>query len=89
MSDTWIVDGLHENVARVEIDGDVFSMPRSLLPDGVREGDVVRVHQEREAARAVLTVERDDEATRAALARSAEQVRERGRAADPGGDITL
>jgi hypothetical protein len=55
----------------------------------VREGDVVRVNQQREATRTVLTVERDEEATRAAMARSAEQVRERGTAKDPGGDITL
>jgi hypothetical protein len=89
MSYTWIVDGIEENVARVEIDGDVFSVPRWLLPDGVREGDVVRVNQQREATRTVLTVERDEEATRAAMARSAEQVRERGTAKDPGGDITL
>lgn len=89
MSHTWIVDGIEENVARVEVDGDVYSVPRWLLPEGVGEGDVVRVEQTREAARTVLTVERDDEATRAALARSAEQVRERGAAGDPGGDITL
>ena len=89
MSYSWIVDGLEENVARVEVDGDVYTVPRWLLPDGVREGDVVRVDQKREAARTVLTVERDDEATRAALDRSAEQVREQGTATDAGGDIVL
>ena len=89
MSYTWIVDGLEENVARVEVDGDVYTVPRWLLPDGVREGDVVRVDQKREATRTLLTVERDEQATLAALDRSAEQVREQGTAADPGGDIAL
>jgi hypothetical protein len=89
MPHTWIVDGIEENVARVEIDGDAYSVPRWLLPDAVGEGDAVRVELTREAARTVLTVERDDEATRAALARSAEQVRERGAAKDAGGDIVL
>ncbi|HEU4628900.1 MAG TPA: DUF3006 domain-containing protein [Gemmatimonadaceae bacterium] len=89
MSDTWIVDALEENAARVEIGGAIFTVPRWLLPEDVREGDIVRVSQTRKASRATLMVERDEAATRAALDRSAEQVRERGTAPDPGGDITL
>lgn len=86
----WIVDALADDVARVEIDGErVVGVPRWLLPEEVREGDVLRVRQLRAGDRARLFIERDAEATRLARERSAEQVADIRVARDGGGDIVL
>lgn len=43
----WIVDGLEGRHARVEVeDGHTIDLPLASLPRGVREGDVLRVHED-------------------------------------------
>lgn len=43
----WVVDGIEGHLARVELeDGELVDLPLSSLPDGVREGDVLRMHEE-------------------------------------------
>jgi hypothetical protein len=87
---TWIVDEVEEGVAAVEEDGArVLHVPLWLLPDGVREGDVLSVARSPGEDGAVsLRVAIDRAATGEALRRSREQL---GRLArnDPGGDIVL
>lgn len=86
---TWTVDSIEEGIAAVEEQGGrMIRVPAWLLPDGVREGDVVAVTREGGDGAAVLTFRVDREATERALARSREQV-ERLRSRDPGGDIVL
>jgi hypothetical protein len=96
---TWTVDVIEENSAAVEVDGrQVTPLPRWLLPEDAREGDVLSVQHERTRERSKLTIEIDREATADALRRSGEQVRrdESGTdsnpgspARDPGGDVAL
>ena len=89
---TWVIDSMEENSASVEQDGStVFQVPRSLLPAGVREGDVCIVSfsdSGTDRARKV-TVQLDEKATQAAKARSAAQVAPQGKSNDPGGPIKL
>jgi len=88
---TWTIDVIEENSAAVEVDGrQVTPLPRWLLPEGAREGDVLSVRHERTRARSKLTIEIDREATADALRRSAEQVRrDESSGNDPGGDVAL
>lgn len=87
----WVVDGIEEDVARIEVDGRVErTVPRWLLPRAAREGDVLKVTHERADERSTLTIERDAAATADALARSRETVRAMRRTpGDPGGDVQL
>jgi hypothetical protein len=94
---TWIIDSLEEDSAQVEEDGvRVIHVPRSILPPGAAEGDVLTVGLERqqrknrEAVRVTITLDRD--ATEAALDKSRRQVnraRKASRREDPGGDVVL
>jgi hypothetical protein len=97
----WIIDSLEEDSAQIEEDGvRVIHVPRSILPEGAREGDVLMVEREdhrtgkgEQKGDAVrLTIALDRRATRAAKFRSRQQVRRASEAAkkrDPGGDIVL
>jgi DUF3006 family protein len=89
----WIIDVIEENAVAIEVDGkNVITMPRWLLPDGARQGDVLRVRHDRppNGQRSSLTIEVDTAATQKALADSAIQVKKgTKRSNDPGGDITL
>jgi hypothetical protein len=90
----WIVDGIEENVARIVEDGRrTIHVPGSLLPDGVREGqvlDVVREAGDRAVVRLEITI--DDTATDAtrvvAQAADAQTIVLTGRR-DEGGDVVL
>jgi hypothetical protein len=85
----WVVEALGESTATVEVDGqEMAKVPRWLLPAGAREGDVLAVTHERGAERASLTVVRDPDATKAALAASERQMRD-APVDKKGGDITL
>lgn len=98
---TWIIDSLEEDSAQIEEDGvRVVHVPRSILPDGAVEGDVLLVEREAEragkgpqsadVARVKITIDRG--ATRAAKFKSRQQVRRIKDAAagrDPGGDVAL
>jgi hypothetical protein len=89
----WIIDAVEETAASIEVDGKTMvTMPRWLLPDGAREGDVLKVRHDRppKGQRSALTIEVDAAATKQALAESAAQVKKgTKRSNDPGGDITL
>lgn len=86
----WTIDAIEEDVARIEVDGDrVVTLPLWLLPFAVVEGDVLRVSHQREAARSVLIIDRDVEATRLATGRSARQLADTPLDTGAGGDIVL
>jgi hypothetical protein len=97
MSPTWIIDSFEEDSAQIEEDGvRVIHVPRSILPPGAAEGDVLLVGLEqqrrgkREAVRVTITL--DPEATKNALERSRKQVKrakDASRRRDSGGDIVL
>lgn len=43
-SSTWIIDQIENGVASIEVDGGaMISVPHSILPRGVHEGDVLKV----------------------------------------------
>ena len=89
----WVVDAMEESSASIEVDGGAMvTVPKWLLPDGAREGDVLRVTHDRPAKgeRSALTIDVDSAETKKTLADSAARVK-RARTAqrDPGGDITL
>lgn len=86
---TWVVDVVEDGSASIEIDGRMVTpLPAWMLPEGVREGDVLSVTHTRKEAKSSLVIEIDPAAKGKALARSAKQV---GRKAknDRGGDVRL
>lgn len=86
----WMVDAIEEGMARIEVDGDrVVTLPTWLLPFAVSEGEVLRVSHRREQERSALVIERDPDATAAALRRSARQLADIPRETGAGGDIVL
>lgn len=89
----WVIDAFEENAASIEVDGETMvTMPRWLLPDGAKQGDVLEVRHDRppKGHRSTLTIEVDAAATKQALAESAAQVKKGAkRPNDPGGNITL
>ena len=89
----WVIDTIEENAAAIEVDGNnVVTVPRWILPDGARQGDVLSVRHDRppRGQRSALTIEVDAAATKKAFAESAAQV-QKGvkRPNDQGGDIRL
>jgi DUF3006 family protein len=86
---TWIVDVIEDGSASIEVDGrTVTPIPQWLLPEGVREGDVLSVTHDRGEGKSALIIETDPEAKRKALDRSASQVARKPNN-DRGGDISL
>lgn len=84
----WIIDRIEEQVAAIEEDGArVVHVPRALLPDGAREGDVLAVEREGAGDEVRLRIRRDPAATAAALARSRAQLRQAPKGGK--GDIVL
>ena len=90
MSPTWIIDSLEEDSAQIEEDGTkVIHVPRSILPEGAREGDVLIVERDdqpaagkgaqqgpkRQGHAVRVTITLDPGATRAAKFKSQQQVR--------------
>lgn len=86
---TWTVDSIEEGVAAVDAGGSMVRLPLWLLPEGVREGDVLSVVRETAQGRVTLGVRSDPGATAAALRRSAWQIGSKAPQRDPGGDIAL
>jgi hypothetical protein len=85
----WVVDVIEDGSASVEIDGRMVTpVPAWMLPESVREGDVLSVSHTRKEATSSLVIEIDREAKEKALEKSAKQVGRKSRN-DPGGDITL
>lgn len=86
---TWVVDVIEDGSASIEIDGRMVTpMPAWMLPEGVREGDVLSVTHTRKETKSSLVIEVDTEAKEKALARSAKQVSRKGKN-DLGGNIRL
>ena len=85
----WVVDVIEDGSASIEVDGrTVTPIPQWMLPEGVKEGDVLAVTHERKLGKSELLIETDPEAKKKAIERSERQV---GRKAknDRGGDIQL
>jgi hypothetical protein len=86
---TWIVDVIEDGSASIEVDGrSVTPIPEWLLPDGVREGDVLSVTHDRREGKSALLIETDSEAKQKALDKSRKQVTRKSKN-DRGGDIVL
>lgn len=90
----WTIDSIEEDVAAVEEEGGrMLRVPLSLLPAGVREGDVLTVDRTAgRRGRLTLRIAIDRAATDAAYRASERQLRTpRGKRAleDPGGDVEL
>ncbi|NUS46305.1 MAG: DUF3006 domain-containing protein [Gemmatimonadaceae bacterium] len=90
----WRIDGIEDDVARVEEDGTrMISLPRHLLPANAREGQVVRVTAAASGKGSLtLTLAIDDEATAAEADRSRAQtaaIAARSKKRDPGGNVSL
>ena len=86
---TWIVDVMEDGSASIEVDGrTVTPIPVWLLPEGVREGDVLAVTHDRGEGRSALVIENDPEAKKKALEKSAKQVSRKSKN-DRGGDVQL
>ncbi|MGI8401179.1 MAG: DUF3006 domain-containing protein [Gemmatimonadaceae bacterium] len=86
---TWIVDVIEDGSASIEVDGrTVTPIPQWMLPEGVREGDILSVTHDRNEGKSTLLIENDPDAKRKAMDRSVNQV---GRKStnDRGGDISL
>jgi hypothetical protein len=86
---TWIVDVIEDGSASIEVDGrTVTPIPQWILPEGVKEGDVLSVSHDRGEGKSALLIETDPEGKRKALDRSAKQVSRKSKG-DKGGDIRL
>ena len=86
---TWVVDVIEDGSASIEIDGRMVTpMPAWMLPEGVRECDVLAVTHTRKETKSSLVIEVDAEAKEKALAKSAKQVG-RKKKNDRGGNIRL
>jgi hypothetical protein len=85
----WVVDVIEDGSASIEVDGrSVTPIPAWLLPEGVREGDVLSVTHDRGVGKSALVIETDPEAKKKALDRSAKQVSRKSKN-DPGGHVQL
>jgi len=72
---TWVVDVVEDGSASIEVDGrTVTPIPVWILPEGVKEGDVLAVTHDRGEGRSALLIETDLEGKRKALDKSAKQV---------------
>lgn len=84
MSDAqhWTIDSIEEGVAAIELpEGQMIHLPMTLLPSGAKQGQLLRV-----------TLDLDAAATKHAQRKSAAQTKlgsEASRERDPGGDIAL
>ncbi len=86
---TWIVDVIEDGSASIEVDGRTITpIPQWMLPEGVKEGDVLSVTHDRREGKSTLLIETDPEAKRKALDRSEKQVSRKSKN-DRGGDIQL
>lgn len=86
----WTVDAIDDDVARLESeDGEPLVLPRRLLPEQLREGDVLRVELVRGAQHATVELVLDEGEMRARLERSAEQLAEADQLTKGTGDVVL
>lgn len=86
---TWVVDVIEDGSASIEVDGRTITpIPQWMLPEGVREGDVLSVTHDRKEGISTLLIETDPGAKKKALDRSEKQVSRKSKN-DHGGDIQL
>ncbi len=86
---TWIVDVIEDGSASIEVDGrTVTPIPEWMLPEGVKEGDVLSVTHDRMEGKSALLIETDPEAKRKSLDRSEKQVARKSKN-DRGGNVQL
>jgi len=86
---SWTVDRLEGEWAVLEVEpGRAMDIPRSTLPEGLEEGDVLKISVSRERESASWTLERDEAATKERRSKI-EELREELKRRDPGGDIVL
>lgn len=86
---TWIVDVIEDGSASIEVDGrSVTPVPEWMLPQGVKEGDVLSVTHDRGEGKSMLMIENDPEARKKAVAKSVKQVSRKSKN-DRGGDVQL
>lgn len=87
----WIVDSIENDSAVIEqSDGKIYNVPLAILPKGIREGQICRAEtEERTGTSTLTTITIDEDATRAALKKSAAQLAATPASKDPGGNITL
>ncbi len=86
---TWVVDVVEDGAASIEVDGrSVTPIPVWMLPEGVKEGDVLSVTHDRSERKSVLLIETDADAKKNALEKSAKQVSRKSQN-DRGGNIRL
>lgn len=89
----WRIDGIEEEVARVEEDGDrMITVPRHLLPTGAKEGQRLQVARSTATGSVTLTISIDESGTAAELAASRAQtaaIMAESKKRDPGGDVAL
>jgi hypothetical protein len=85
----WVVDVIEEGSASIEVDGRTITpIPAWLLPEGVREGDVLSVTHDRGEGKSALVIETDPEAKKKALDNSVKQVSRKSKN-DRGGNVQL
>jgi hypothetical protein len=85
----WVVDVIEDGSASIEVDGrSITPIPAWLLPEGVKEGDVLSVTHDRGEGKSALVIETDPEAKKKALDKSAKQLSRKSKN-DRGGDIQL
>ena len=86
----WTVDAIDDAVARLESeDGEPLVLPRRLLPEQLREGDVLRVELARGAQHATVELVLDEGEMQARRERSTEQLAEAERLTTGSGDVVL
>ena len=86
---TWVVDVIEDGSASIEVDGrSVTPIPEWLLPEGVKEGDVLSVTHDRREGNSTLVIENDQDARKKALDKSVKQVSRKSKN-DRGGDVVL
>ena len=86
---TWVVNVIEDGSASIEVDGRTITpIPQWMLPEGVKEGDVLSVTHDRREGKSTLLIETDPEAKKKALDRSEKQVSRKSKN-DRGGDIQL
>lgn len=55
---TWVVDVIEDGSASIEVDGRVVTpIPQWMLPEGVKEGDVLSVTHDRGTGKSALLIE--------------------------------
>lgn len=92
---SWSVDGIEEGIARIEEDGErMLNVPRHFLPDGVAEGQLLRVTRSSASGpeSVVITIAIDHAATTESLNKSRAtmaQAMAESKKRDPGGDVAL